>query len=279
MDIEFVKLQSAGRDFILVDGIKTPPPEVEVCEMFAERITHRNFGVGGCALVVLQPGELASLAVRIHGLAEQGSAGLGDALLCSARYAFDSGLLEAEAGHLEAAGAVYAVALVDSESVMLDMGPPGHWQRSEEMEDSPHLGIDEPIRIRSHNFTFSPLRLLGLHAVFFDVEEGLPVTPLRKRAVKHPGFPVPPLVELVRLYGLEEMRVRIWSPGAGELLSSACGSGAAVVTSVVHGFTERECVVHTRGGETYIRWDERSNHVLCTSSVEYTFMGTYYWEG
>jgi len=278
MDIQFVKLHSAGRDFILVDGLKDEAPDDGTCARLAEAMTHRMRGIGGFALVVLTRGDAAPVAARVYGAEEAAAIDLPDALLCSARYAFDCGLLGGPSDRIETGGNTFSVALVDRESVLLDIGPPMHWRESDELGDSPQSGIDEQVRLKDRNYSFSALRLLGLHSVFFDMEEGIPIARLRRLAARHPGFAVQPLVERVRVHSPEEMQVRIWSPREGELLSSASGNGAAVVAAVVHGFTERECVVRNRGGETYIRWDERSGHVLCTTTVEYTFMGTYYWE-
>jgi diaminopimelate epimerase len=83
---------------------------------------------------------------------------------------------------------------------------------------------------------------------------------------------------MVRVFSLDELEIRVWNPSSGELIASATGAAAAVIASTVHGFSDREVLVHNRGGDLFVRWDEESNDVMISAPVDYTFMGTYYWD-
>ena len=76
----------------------------------------------------------------------------------------------------------------------------------------------------------------------------------------------------------EEITVRTWIRSQGELLSSEFGAGAAVVASVLNGFTDRDVQVHLSGGNLLIQWSEEDNRLYCSGPADYVFTGTYYYE-
>lgn len=201
-----------------------------------------------------------------------------DALLCAGRYAFDAGLLGKENSHIESRAKTYHVEIIDSRNITVELGPPFCWQNSRELREQSDLDIDETISIGDREYIFTPVDFFGLHTVLFNTDNRLNISWMGRRYARHPAFSTPPQVELVRIYSREELQVRIWNPDSGELLSSAAGNGAAVVASVIHGFTDRDALVHNKGGDIFVRWEEVKNHIFITGSVEYSFIGTYYWD-
>ena len=76
----------------------------------------------------------------------------------------------------------------------------------------------------------------------------------------------------------EEIRLRVWE-GTEEPVPDECAcAGAAVVASVVNGFTDREVFVHLKGGDIFLQWEESDNHLWVTGPATYVFTGTYDFE-
>jgi diaminopimelate epimerase len=279
MDIQFIKLHSGGRDFILFDAIKTQPAEPIAWQSLSKAISDRHLGVGGFGFLVIERGKEAP--VRVQVLESDGiESELGpDALLCCARYAYDAGLLGKENSQIESADKSFRVDMIDAKNITAELGPPYSWRDSRELKEESNLDLDETVTIRRKDCTITPLDFFGLHAVVFDTETPINLLRLGRHLSRLPLFTNSPTIELVRVYSREEIRVRIWNPTAKELYSSCAGDGAAVVASVVHGFTDREVLVHNRGGDIFVKWSETNNHLYVTTSVEYSFIGTFYWEG
>ena len=94
-----------------------------------------------------------------------------------------------------------------------------------------------------------------------ELEGGLPFVPspfeeIGKRLETHEFFPRRTNVEFVRSIDPRNIEVRFWERGVGKTLSSGTGACAAVVASILNGFTEREVIVHTLGGILEIDWME-----------------------
>jgi len=91
MTIPFYKLQLAGNGFILVDlDSQAAKGEALTADRYGEaarQLCDRRFGVGGTGAIFLSRDN----AIRVFNDRGQASTEADDALLCAARYAFDSG--------------------------------------------------------------------------------------------------------------------------------------------------------------------------------------------
>ena len=94
------------------------------------------------------------------------------------------------------------------------------------------------------------------------------------RVENHPSFPRRTNTHFVQIVSPKEVRMRTWERGCGETL--ACGTGACAVTvaGVLGGRTERDLLLHVRGGDLRVRWDEKSDHVYLTGPAVEVFTGT-----
>jgi diaminopimelate epimerase len=278
MDVEFIKLHSCGRDFILLDTTKTEMPEELGWHSLSKAISHRHFGVGGFGFLVLgkrNEGPIGLKLLESEGIESEAGP---DALLCGARYAFDAGLLGKENSQIHFMNGSFHVEMIDGRNVTVELGPPYRWRDGRELKETSNLDIDERIAIGKKDYTITPLEFFDVHSVTFDSESSINLPRLGRYLARLSVFPEKPTVELVRVYSRDEINVRIWSQAGREVYSSSAGDGAAVVAAVIHGFTDREVLVHNRGGDIFVKWGESNNRIYVTSSVEYSFIGTYYWD-
>lgn len=91
MTLPFYKLQLAGNGFILVDlaafGTGEAAPNADLYGSIARRLCDRRYGVGATGVIFLSKDN----TVRIFGAQGTASVEADDAILCAARFAFDSG--------------------------------------------------------------------------------------------------------------------------------------------------------------------------------------------
>jgi diaminopimelate epimerase len=104
--------------------------------------------------------------------------------------------------------------------------------------------------------------------------DGYPVEEVGPLVERHPAFPRRTNAHFVEVASPREVRMRTWERGCGETL--ACGTGACAVTvaGVLAGRTERDLLLHVRGGDLRVRWDAASDHVHLTGPAVEVFTGT-----
>ena len=90
----------------------------------------------------------------------------------------------------------------------------------------------------------------------------------------HPLFPNGTNVEFVRVISRRRIEVRFWERGVGITASSGTGSCAAMVASVLNGFTGRNLEVQTTAGKLGISWPEGGEVTLTGPAVKIA-SGTY----
>ena len=91
----------------------------------------------------------------------------------------------------------------------------------------------------------------------------------------HPIFPERANISLAQVTARDHIILRVWERGAS--LTRACGSAAcaAVVAAVRKDLTERHVRVALPGGDLFIHWREKDDHVIMTGPVEMEFEGRF----
>jgi diaminopimelate epimerase len=276
MDIQFLKMQTCGKDFIILDGLNHGIPEEAGQGELAKQITDPHRGVGGIAFVIMHRGGDSKVAVKVFDAAGDETEPDPDALRCAGRLAFDSGLLGGKDNMVGTRSGPITLDAVDSRNITVDMGIPMAATTGEEIRESPEANLRQEIIVEGRGYAMTPIRVAGDHLVLFAADyDG--TFPTLGRTISRNSKNADHAV-LLQVYSRTEIKARIWKSGKGEILSASAPDGAGLVAAVLEGFTDRDVVVHNRGGDNYVNWNEGNNHLYATGPVEYVFMGTYYWE-
>jgi diaminopimelate epimerase len=216
--LAFTKMQGAGNDFVVVDGIAQ---RFDLTPDAIRRLADRRFGVG-CdqVLVVERPtrGD-ADFRYRIFnadgGEVEQ----CGNGARCFVVFVRERGLTDRREIRVETRGGLIRPRLVDGGEVevsVLSMGNP--------------------------------------HAVqVVDDVDAAPVAREGPRIEHHPRFPARVNAGYMAIVDRANIRLRVWERGAGETLACGTGACAAVVAGIRRGLLDREVEVALRGGTLSIR--------------------------
>jgi diaminopimelate epimerase len=254
MDLEFVKLQGNGNDFILIDeyGCRCIPDEMKA--RFAALYCDRRFGIGGDGVLYLQRSEQADLRMRLFQPDESEAEMCGNGIRCFAKHAFDSGYVEKTCSVETLAGVIRVEMGYEDDTFMatIDMPEPKF-----DRKDIPASGAGE------YRETIEGREVYAVntgvpHAVVFvedieavDPEEAGP--PIRH----HPTFPRGANVNFVERTGTNSLRIRTFERGVeGETLS--CGTGATAAAAVAShlGYVTSPVTVDTEGGPLLIHLGE-----------------------
>jgi diaminopimelate epimerase len=282
MDLEFIKMQLAGRDAVLLDAARHTGIDADFLAGAAAVALDRRHGIGAESLLLVTRGKDHDVEVRSFSRRGEEEEPTLNELMCAGRYAIDSGL--ASGTTTLARGPVRSVVLdaLVSWSVLADVGSPRS-QEGRELVESPEVSYTRTVRLDGKDFTFTPVVVGPYHAVAFVQDYDLDLRRLSRDfrgevlESESGGPATAEHAELTcaRASSRRRLLARTWRYGHGEVRSEGYAAAAVAVAAALHGFSDRDTIVTARGGELYVYWSETDNHLYVTGSPEYVFTGTY----
>ncbi len=266
MTLEFVKMNGAGNDFVLIDNrsarIRLTPEQIV-------RLCHRQRGIGADGLFLLGPNRSGRADWSWEFYNSDGSTAemCGNGARCFAR--FVQSLTGATDRTSFETGAGVIAATFHGASVTVDLTAPKD------------LRLHEILTAAGAKWTVHSLNTGVPHAVLFvpDADQAM-VQQLGADIRHHPHFkPKGTNVNFVQVLGPGRIRVRTYERGVeGETL--ACGTGvaaSALVASRIHQFTA-PVQVQVQGGDILeVSWSaagEAFADVKLTGPADFVFRGT-----
>jgi len=279
--MHFTKMHGAGNDYIYVDCFAERVPE-NVAEL-ARRMSDRRTGVGADGLILICPNDRADAEMRMFNADGSPSEMCGNGIRCVAKYVYDHNLCRRDRLTIESAGQIRTLDLTVERGVVaqvrVDMGEPiltperiPTTLRSPDGPEEPI--VDQSIEVAGREFRVTTVSMGNPHCVtFIDELDDDWVLGVGPKLEVDPRFPNRVNCEFVRVLGRQEVEQRTWERGSGETF--ACGSGACAVAvaGVLTGRTDRDVLVHLRGGDLSIQWREENNHVYLTGPAVEVFSG------
>lgn len=276
MKLLFTKMHGIGNDYVYIDAINQ---SVNDREKLAVSLSDRHFGVGGDGIILICPSDKADFQMDMYNA--DGSRGkmCGNGIRCFSRFVYEKGLTKKTELDIETLAGIKHVSLSVSDGavtgITVNMGKPEF--RCAEIPvlfDGEEM-LDQPVEIGGGIYRATCVSMGNPHCVvFIGGVDGFPLSDIGPRFEMNPLFPDRVNTEFVEKLEDGSLKMRVWERGSGE--TWACGTGACAVlaASVRNGVIEgRESVVHLRGGDLNIRWDEESGDVFMTGGAEFVFDG------
>ena len=279
MRLRFTKMQGAGNDFVVLDGITQ---QVELTAAQLQHLANRRFGIGADQILLVerprQPG--VDFRYRIFnadgGEVEQ----CGNGARCFVRFVHDRGLTHKRSIRVETLGGLIEPRLEDDGRVTVDMGVP-MFEPARVPFDAEGLvaraeGRDRlwPLEIGDRAIEFSVLSMGNPHAVqLVDDAERAPVAEDGPLIEHHVRFPRRVNAGFMQVLDRHAIRLRVWERGAGETLACGTGACAAAVAGILRDALASPVTVHARGGQLSIVWAGDGQPVLMTGPAEAVFEG------
>ncbi|HLR52652.1 MAG TPA: diaminopimelate epimerase [Candidatus Avamphibacillus sp.] len=282
MEIPFTKMHGLGNNYIYFNLIEFDIAETLLPELAME-VSNVHTGIGSDGMILIQPSDTADLGMRIFN--KDGSEGMncGNGLRCTAKYAYEQGIIDSEYFRIETKARIVEVSLTVVEEIVqeitISMGDPllNRYEVPMLGEDNNHV-ISEPFWLGEDCLKLTALSMGNPHAVFIvdDIKEA-PLYELGPIIEKDSRFPDRVNVEFIEIVSATEINFRVWERGSG--VTEACGTGAcaAVVAAVLNDYAKRNeaIVVHLQGGDLVIKWDH-DGVVWMTGSAHMIATGTFY---
>jgi diaminopimelate epimerase len=282
MKLRFTKMQGAGNDFVMLDGVG------QVLDLSAHRLrmlADRRFGVGADQILVVEPApdDSADFRYRIFnadgGEVEQ----CGNGARCFVKFVHQLGLTRKRSIRVVTAGGRIEPTLEDDGGVSVDMGAPDF--------DPAASGLDVhglvprrvqgadlwPLALGTHVHEVCVVSMGNPHAVqFVDDVDDAPVATVGPQLEQLARFAHGVNAGFAQVIGRAAIRLRVWERGAGETLACGTGACAAAAAGMRLGLLDGPVLVHARGGNLLIDWNPggpREARVRMTGPAEKVFDG------
>ena len=278
MELEFYKIHTCQNDVVLLNYLyNREPPAPEFYPLVSRHMCERHLGVGANGMVVLLRGEEHPVRMRFFLPSGEESERVNDALICLARFAFDSGVAGGERIAVECKEGVRTVDFIDSSHFRVALGRPRKLDGSAELREEPDREYTLAIEIDGKKEAVTPLFLQYHGAVLFytELSEGrLKHLSRELRSSENFSHPVHPI--FVQVFSKDELLMRTWF--RKETVDYSSAAGIATVGAVLNGFAERDVIVHCNGQELFAQWTQGTNELFVTGSADYLFSGTFYYD-
>ncbi len=271
--IRFTKMHGLGNDYLVVDAMKGAPPEDKLAAI-SRALSDRHFGIGSDGLILVEPSRAADFRMRIFNSDGSEAEMCGNGVRLFAKYVYEHGLTRQRELEIETLAGIIRPRLRVSGSevteVRVDMGEP-RLRRSE----IPMKGAEqerivaERIRVLGQRYEVTTVSMGNPHCVLFvENVDRARVAEIGPAIENHDLFPRRTNVEFAQIVGDGHIRMRVWERGAGETLACGTGAAATLVAAALNGLSPRKAIIHLRGGDLKVHWNQEDNHVFIEGPAE-----------
>jgi len=259
----FTKMQGAGNDFVVLDGVRQP---IHMTPERARALADRHFGVGADQILLVEDplDPAADFRYRIFNADGGEVEHCGNGARCFVRFVHEQGLSRRNPLRAEIATGLIVLHEADDGQVAADMGRTA-FEPAALACDAAGLptradgadtlyGLDVPAQ--PGPVWCSLVAISNPHAVVLveDVETH-PVGLVGPAIEGHPRFAQRVNAGFMQVLDRHHIRLRVYERGAGETLACGTGACAAAVAGIRRGLLDSPVRVDTRGGVLQIEWD------------------------
>jgi diaminopimelate epimerase len=274
--MKFSRYHALGNDYIVM---RRRELTCRLTSAEAQRICHRNLGVGSDGILVHEEDRDGIFYLRIFNPDGSEAEKSGNGLRIFARYLWDNKFISAEPFKIYTAGGVVtAQVAADGRQVTVEMGRVRFSSGAIPVVGPEREVVNEAIVVDGREFLYSAATIGNPHCVVTNAEvtaqEACRIGPLLEN---HPNFPKRTNVQLLKVIDRSTIQLEIWERGAGYTLAS--GSSSSAAASVAHrlGLVDSDITVCMPGGSLSISLTD-SYDVTMTGPVTRIAVGELYAE-
>ena len=270
MNLHFTKMQGAGNDFIVINGID------QAFQLNAQQIQHlanRQFGIGFDQLLLVESSKVADFKYRIFNADGSEVAQCGNGARCFVRFIVDQKLSSKREISVETASGIISPKLEDNGLVTVNMGAP-KFIPSEIPFIAESAANSYILDVAEQQIAISVVSMGNPHAVqIVEDIEAAPVVAQGSLIEIHPRFPQRVNAGFMQIIDAHHIKLRVFERGSGETLACGTGACAAVVAGIQLERLQSPVKVSARGGELHIAWQGGNTPVMMTGPAVTVFTG------
>ena len=275
--MKFTKMHGCGNDYVYVNLFEEKiddPAELSI------KVSDRHFGIGSDGLITIGTSDVADFRMRIYNADGSEAEMCGNGIRCVAKYVYDHKMTDKTEISVESgAGIKYLTLFVEQgkvEQVRVDMGEPILEPAQIPVLAEGDKVVDEPIEVCGKTWNMTCVSMGNPHAVVFvDNVADFEIEKYGPHFEKHERFPKRTNTEFVEIISREEINMRVWERGSDETWACGTGTCASVMACILNNRTDNKVLVHLRGGDLTIEYNEKTNHIFLTGPATEVFSGEY----
>lgn len=276
--MRFSKLQAAGNDFILVNGIEYK--KLNLSET-AKKVCDRHFGIGADGFMTCEKSKVADIKMNYYN--SDGSRGemCGNGIRCFSKFIYDNGIIKKDRFSVETdAGIKYIILTLEGERIKyisVDMGQVDFRSKSVPCTINKEYILEEKIEIAGRELEISSVLMGVPHTVILvDDYKNYDIDRLG-RAIEYSTdiFPKKTNVNFIQVVDDENIIIKTWERGASRTLG--CGTGCCSSAAVAHKLGKikgNKIKLTTEGGEVFVELDSKYN-IIMKGSAETICVGEF----
>lgn len=264
--MRFSKLQAAGNDFILVNGLEYRDLDLSST---AKKVCDRHFGIGADGLMTCEESKVADIKMNYYN--SDGSRGemCGNGIRCFSKFVYDNGVVRKKSFSVETdAGIKYIDLTLESEEVKyisVDMGRADFRATSVPCTLDSEIILEKEIEVEGQKLKISSVLTGVPHTVILvDDYDNYDIDRLGK-AIEYSTdiFPRKTNVNFIQVVDDENIIIKTWERGASRTLG--CGTGccsSAVIAHKLGKIKGNSVKLTTEGGEVFVTFDNEYNVIM-----------------
>ncbi len=273
--MKFTKMHGCGNDYVYVNLFEE---QIENPAKVSIAVSDRHFGIGSDGLITIGASEIADFRMRIYNADGSEAEMCGNGIRCVAKYVYDHKLTDKTEITVETGAGVKTLQLTVADDkvtlVRVDMGEPILTPDEIPVVAEGNRVVDEPIVVDDKEWRMTCVSMGNPHAVVFvDDVAHFELEKYGPLFENHVRFPKRTNTEFVQIISRNEAIMRVWERGSAETWACGTGTCATVMACILNGLTDNDVLVHLRGGDLRIVYDEKSNHVFMTGPATEVFEG------
>jgi diaminopimelate epimerase len=283
MRLRFTKMQGAGNDFVMLNGIAQP---FSLDSQQLRALADRRFGVGADQILLVERPDAPDVDFRYRIFNADGDEveACGNGARCFVKFVHAQGLTSKRAIRVQTAGGLIEPRLEDDGEVTVDMGAPAFDPARVPFDAVGLTAIEHarallwPLEVAAARRAIAVLSMGNPHAVQVVADvDAAPVTTEGPQIEHHVRFPRRVNAGFMQVLNRHAIRLRVWERGSGETLACGTGACAAAVAGIRMGLLDSPVTVYARGGRLRIGWDgaadEAPQPVWMTGPAQAVFEG------
>ncbi len=268
-------MQGIGNDYIYVNCFEEGVPDDPAA--LSRRLSDRHFGVGSDGLILIRPTENGDAMMDLYNADGSRAMMCGNGIRCVGRYVYERGIAKKETLRIDTLSGVKTLRLDVQDgavrSIEVDMGAPILEPARIPVLLPGERAVAVPAEIGGERFSVTCVSMGNPHCVLFvDDADALELPAIGPKFERNPLFPEGVNTEFVEVISRGELKMRVWERGSGETWACGTGACASLAAAVLCGYADQSAVVHLRGGDLQIRWEEGGS-VFMRGPAEFVFDG------
>lgn len=272
--MKFTKMHGCGNDYVYVnlfDEQIDNPVEVSI------KISDRHYGIGSDGLITIGPSEVADFTMHIYNADGSEAEMCGNGVRCVGKYVYDNKLTDKTEVTVEtlAGTKILKLNVVNGEvdTVKVDMGKPILESKAIPTVLDKENVINESVTIEGEEFNITCVSMGNPHTILFiDDVDNIEIEKYGNMIEKCSLFPKRTNVEFVKVISKNEIAMRVWERGSDETWACGTGACASVVACILNGKTDNQVLVHLKGGDLNITYDE-NEHIIMEGAAKKVYVG------